>query len=138
MVSIYKLKTHEAASITAGLLPPYQLQDVIMPTSTSLPSTSETDLHFVPGSTRIILTGQRPIVRMVIQEAIENLRASLLFIDAFPDSNCALKFIQDGLFTAAKRQCPAAADVLKRLQDDEEYMSAIIPLVSFVFSRQHF
>ncbi|KAF8263175.1 hypothetical protein EI94DRAFT_1704178 [Lactarius quietus] len=92
------------------------------------PSTTQTDLHFVPGSTRIILTGQRPIVHMVIQEAIDNVWASLLFVDAFPDSNCALKYIQDALITATERQCPAAADVLKRLQEDNEYMLAIVPL----------
>ncbi|KAF8263320.1 hypothetical protein EI94DRAFT_1704075 [Lactarius quietus] len=100
----------------------------LKPTSSPLPSTAQTDLRVVPGSTRIILTGQQPIVCMVIQEAIDNVRASLLFVDAFPDSNCALKYIQDGLITSAERQCPAAADVLMRLQEDNEYMSAIVPL----------
>ncbi|KAF8256385.1 hypothetical protein EI94DRAFT_1711674 [Lactarius quietus] len=103
-------------------LPPSSpnMDEVVMPKPTSSPlpspSTAQTDLRFVPGLTRIILTGQRPIVHMVIQEAIDNVWASLLFVDAFSDSNCALK------------QCPAAADVLKRLQEDDEYMLAIVPL----------
>ncbi|KAF8257272.1 hypothetical protein EI94DRAFT_1709311 [Lactarius quietus] len=106
------------------------MDDVVTPkpTLSPLPSTAQTDLCFVPRSTRIILTRQRPIVCMVIQEAIDNVQASLLFVDAFPDSNCALKYIQDGLITAAERQCPAAADFLTRLQEDNEYMSAIVPL----------
>jgi len=137
---IYKTKTNVVLSITTAPSPPnvYPLRDVATPRLTISPSTSQTDLRFVPGSTRIILTGQRPIVRMVIQEAIDNLRASLLFVDAFPPTSCALKFIQDALITAAESQSPAAADVLKRLQEDEEYMAAMVPLVSVIFSTWHF
>ena len=137
---IYQTKTNVISSFTTAPSPPnvYLLWDVATSRLTILPSTSQTNLCFVPGSTRIILTGQRPIVCMVIQEAIDNLRASLLFVDAFPPASCALKFIHDALITAAESQSPAAADVLKRLQEDKEYMAAMAPLVRVTFSTWHF
>src|SRR6201996_6683762 len=61
----------------------------------------ETDLHIIPGTTRIALTGQQPTVRMVIGEAIENVRVSLLFVDAFPDAARTHEFIRDGLLTVS-------------------------------------
>ena len=50
---------------------------------------------------------------MVIGKAIENIRVSLLFVDTFPDAACTLEFIRDGLFTAAAKQGPAVAAILK-------------------------
>ena len=114
------------------VLPPIvrQAQDEATPAQPSWPY--ETDLRVIPGTTRIALTGQQPTVRMVIGEAIENIRVSLLFVDAFPDTARTLEFIRDGLFTAAAKQGPAAAAILKRLQQDETYLSTISPLVSTI------
>ena len=113
------------------VLPPTvrQTQDGVIPPSWPL----ETNLHIIPGTNRIALTGQQPTVRMVIGKAIENVRVSLLFVDAFPDATCTLKFVREGLFTAAARQGPAAAAILKRLREDEAYLSMISPLVSTIF-----
>ena len=113
------------------VLPPTvrQTQDGVIPPSWPL----ETDLHIIPGTNRIALTGQQPTVRMVIGEAIENVWVSLLFVDAFPDAARTHEFIRDGLLTAAARQGPAAAAILKRLREDDAYLSTISPLVSNIF-----
>ncbi|KAN0142114.1 hypothetical protein V8E53_000576 [Lactarius tabidus] len=88
-----------------------------------------TDLCFVPGTTRILLNSQHPVIYMVITEAIENIWHSLLFTDAFPDLTRAAEFIRDGLLTGAVRQGAAGAAIHKRLREDEDYLSAITPLV---------
>ncbi|KAN0141831.1 hypothetical protein V8E53_000293 [Lactarius tabidus] len=87
-----------------------------------------TDLCFVPGTTRILLNSQHPVIYMVITEAIENIQHSLLFTDAFPDLTRAAEFIRDGLLTGAVRQGAAGAAIHKRLREDEDYLSAITPL----------
>jgi hypothetical protein len=79
---------------------------------------AETDLVFNVGSSRLMLTIQRPLVRSIIQDAIENLRAALLFNNAFPDVCFALSLIKDCLFTAADLHKPAAKDILERLKRD--------------------
>ena len=99
---------------------------------------AETDLCFTPGSTKIILlTVQQPTVRLVITDGIDNLRMSLVSKDAFLDAARTLEFI-NGLLTAAKERGPTAAAIHKRLQEDEDYYSMIIPLVSFSFLRMSF
>jgi hypothetical protein len=90
----------------------------------------DTDLIFAVGSTKLSLLSQRPIVRAVIQEAIENLRAALLFANAFPDVCSALTLIKDCLFTAALHLKPGATEMLDRLTRDQEYLLKITPLVS--------
>jgi hypothetical protein len=80
-----------------------------------------------------MLTSQRPIVRVVIQDAIDNLRAAMLFTNAFPDVCVALGLIKDCLLTAANRLKPGAKDILERLEQDQDYMLKITPLVSFFF-----
>jgi hypothetical protein len=84
------------------------------------------------GSSKLSLLNQRPIVRAVIQEAIENLRATLLITNAFPDVCTALTLIQDCLFTAALRLKPGATEVLDRLTRDQDYLLKITPLVSIL------
>ena len=88
----------------------------------------ETDLVFAAGSNKLMLTSQRPLVRAVIQDAIENLRAALLFNNAFPDICFAFTLIKDCLLTSAKNHT-GAADILNRLQHDADYILKITPLV---------
>ncbi|KAN0141246.1 hypothetical protein V8E53_001002 [Lactarius tabidus] len=90
-----------------------------------------TDLVLAAGSSKLLLLSQRPIVRAVIQEAIENLRAGLLFSNAFPDVCNALTLIKDCLLTAALRLKPGATEMLKRLTHDQDYLLKITPLVHF-------
>jgi hypothetical protein len=78
-----------------------------------------------------MLTHQRPIVRTVIQEGIENLQAALLFTNAFPDVCVALTLIKDSLLNAADHygHMPGAMDILKQLIHNKDYLLKITPLV---------
>ncbi|KAH9042828.1 hypothetical protein EDB84DRAFT_1559325 [Lactarius hengduanensis] len=89
---------------------------------------TDTDL-LPPGAKRLLLTNQDPLVRNVVQEAIENLRASLLFDHAFPTAPIAFAFTKESLITAAEKFKPGATHIQRRLQQDEEYLSKIVPLV---------
>ena len=95
----------------------------------------DTELVLSPGSNKVMLTGQRPVVRAVIQDAIDNLHAAMLFTNAFPDVCVALGLIKDCLLTAANCLKPGAKEVYERLEQDEEYMMKIIPLASFLLLR---
>ncbi|KAI9451374.1 hypothetical protein BJY52DRAFT_1191052 [Lactarius psammicola] len=79
---------------------------------------ADTDLVFTEGSTKLMLTNQRPIIRAVIQDAIENLRASILFTNAFPDATIAFALSSDALKVAAESHKP----------DDGEYLAKLVPL----------
>ncbi|KAI9436434.1 hypothetical protein H4582DRAFT_2058711 [Lactarius indigo] len=116
-------------STSAAIVPPSvrQAQDSITAVSEST-WPSNTDLSFAPGSTRLMLTAQRPLIRAVIQEAIENVRAAMLFNDAFPNLNRAFTFIRDALISAAYSYGPVASMLYKRLMEDDEYLARIIPL----------
>jgi hypothetical protein len=89
-----------------------------------------TNLVFLEGSTKLMLTHQRPIIRTIIQDAIDNLRASLLVRNAFPDAIIAFSFTKDALRLAAERcDKPGATSVQARLQDDDEYVAKLVTLV---------
>ncbi|KAI9429942.1 hypothetical protein BJY52DRAFT_1200336 [Lactarius psammicola] len=88
----------------------------------------DTDLIFADGSTKLMLTNQRPLIRVIVQDAIENLRASLLFQNAFPDANVAFTLTRDALGVAAENHKPGGAIVQWRLQADDEYMARLVSL----------
>lgn len=88
---------------------------------------------YAPSSNRLKLTGQSPIVRSVIAQAIENLRAAMLFTGAFPDYCSALTLIKDCLLTSASYLQPGAADVLDRLKTDPDYLSKLTLLVRLFY-----
>ncbi|KAI9448899.1 hypothetical protein BJY52DRAFT_1193042 [Lactarius psammicola] len=89
----------------------------------------DTELQFAPGATRVMLTIQRPLMRSVIQDAIEILRASLMFDNAFLDSIHTLAFVRRSLLTSARKRCPTALSIHTRLVQDEDYISKIIPVL---------
>jgi len=91
---------------------------------------SETDLIFAPGSTKLKLTLQQPLVRVVIQDSIEILRAALLFENAFPSAVLTASFLRDSLSSGAKAHLPGAAAILQRLQSDTVYLAKILLVVS--------
>ncbi|KAI9439470.1 hypothetical protein BJY52DRAFT_1195598 [Lactarius psammicola] len=62
-------------------------------TESSLTWPADTDLIFAPGGTQVMLTLQRLLIRTVVQDAIKDLQASLLFNNAFPDGILAITFI---------------------------------------------
>jgi hypothetical protein len=92
-----------------------------------------TDLVYEMGSQKVKLTIQRPLVRAVITEAIENLQAALLFTNAFPDVCVTLTLIKECLFTAATHRGPSTTDILERLARDQDYLKKIIPVVSRIY-----
>ena len=92
---------------------------------------SDTDLIFAPGSRKVMLMNQRPLVRLVIQDAMELLRADLLFNYAFPVPLVSVEIIRMSLRTSAA-QYLGAMDIRRRLLFDEEYSDLMIPLVSFL------
>jgi hypothetical protein len=87
------------------------------------------DIVMPPGSKKVTLTSQRPMLRVVIQDAMENLRADLLFKHAFPDLAVALVTVKDSLLTCASCY-PGALLIYRHLLFDDQYMAAITPLVS--------
>jgi hypothetical protein len=73
-------------------------------------------------------------MRLIISDAFENVRVSLLFIDAFPDAFTALSTIRAGLIAAAASHLPKATDIHKRLVCDVDYMAIMTRLVSRIIS----
>lgn len=77
-----------------------------------------------------MLTLQRPLIRTIIQDGIEELRAMLIFNSAFPDGILAMSFMRHTLNVAAEKHCPMALSVRRRLIHDEDYTLKISPVVS--------
>ena len=90
----------------------------------------ETNLVYSDGCNKLKLTIQYTEVRGIIQDAVEHLRASVMFTDAFPDANRCILFSRRALVRSAEARLPESHDVLKRLRGDSDYMAKLIPLVS--------
>ncbi|KAF8274730.1 hypothetical protein EI94DRAFT_1794037 [Lactarius quietus] len=59
----------------------------------------DTNLVFLEGLKKLMLTHQHLIIRAIVQEAIDNLQVSLLIWNAFPDPIVAWAFTKDALFS---------------------------------------
>ncbi|KAH9160802.1 hypothetical protein EDB89DRAFT_1914352 [Lactarius sanguifluus] len=90
---------------------------------------TDTDL-LPPGAKRLLLTNQQTLVCNVVQEAIENLQASLLFNNVFLTAPIAFAFTKESLITAAEKFKPGATHIQRQLQQDEEYLTKIGPLAA--------
>jgi hypothetical protein len=91
---------------------------------------AETNMDFRDGRTRIRLMSQPTIVRLVLQDAIENMHAFLLFRHAFPDPDLVVEGAKAALTRAARARFPGAARVHERLLSDEEYILNMTVIVS--------
>jgi hypothetical protein len=60
---------------------------------------------------------------MVIQESFEHMRAFLVFTNAFPAPRIAQAFARDSLMAGADSNRPAAENIYRRFQVDEEYIN---------------
>ncbi|KAF8257917.1 hypothetical protein EI94DRAFT_1835313 [Lactarius quietus] len=78
-----------------------------------------TDLVFLEGSAKLMLTHQRPIIHAIVQDAIDRLRVSLLVRNAFPKPVVAIAFTKDALRLAAERSDKP---------DDDEYVTKLVSL----------
>ncbi|KAH9174429.1 hypothetical protein EDB89DRAFT_2149430 [Lactarius sanguifluus] len=92
------------------------------------PWPANTDLVFGLGSKKVMLTLQFPLVRTVLQDAFEYMRAYLVLTDAFPDTTDAISFARDSLITAAESHQSDAAIICERLQHDAEYLAHLLPV----------
>jgi hypothetical protein len=77
-----------------------------------------------------MLTIQIPLIRTIIQDSFEDLRATLLFENAFPDPNLTILFLQKTLIGAARSRLPDTVNVYNRLLLDDEYRDKLSRLVS--------
>ncbi len=91
---------------------------------------TDTDLIYVSGTTKVMLTAQCPVMRTVIQDAFENVHASLLFNCAFPDASVIPSIIRGALVLAAWSNLLRASDIHARLQADNKYLAKMSRLVS--------
>ena len=105
--------------------------NVSNPPAPTLPS-NDTDLIFVPGTNRLILSAQQPLIWVVIQDAIENLWAFLLFDHAFPVALQAIKFVRDSILLAAENYKPGTSAIAARLNTNNDYLSLMTRLVNDV------
>lgn len=92
---------------------------------------TETDILYSPGTRRMMLTVQRPVMRMVIQDAFEQVKKSMMLTDAFPNTFIALEFTRDGLFESAEAH-DEATDIYNRLLCDAAYMNQMTRLVRYL------
>ena len=81
-----------------------------------------------PGSNKVMLTRQRPLVHAVIQDSFDHIHASIVFTNAFPNSSLAIEFAKDALVLSALSHAPGVRDIYKRLLYDEEYIFEDSPL----------
>ncbi|KAN0109426.1 hypothetical protein V8E52_009301, partial [Russula decolorans] len=63
----------------------------------------------------------RPLIRVIIQDAIERTRATMMFSNVFPNVFDALEFISEALVEAAEDN-EKAKDIHNRLRCDHEYI----------------
>ena len=91
----------------------------------------DTDLIITPGTkNKVLLTAQRYLPRLVMHGALEYIRASLLFIHAYPGQDQAATFVRDALITAAYARGAEALTLHKRLVCDDTWVNYATPLVS--------
>ena len=93
----------------------------------------ETELVMSPKN-KVNISLQKPAIRVLLQDAIERVRASLLFEDTFPDANVALRVIRDCVIAAAERYMPCTSDIHERLKSNDEYLSRMASVVRIIFS----
>ena len=90
----------------------------------------DTELIYVLGTTKIMLTAQSPVMRTVLTDSFENLHASLLIHCAFPNASAIPTFIRDALVFAASSNRPRASNIHDRLLLDSVYLATLSHLVS--------
>jgi hypothetical protein len=97
---------------------------------------TETDLFFPPGSNRLALSAQNSLISLVVQDAINNVRASLLFDYAFPEGVDKVALVRGCLLAGAEKYKPSSSHIHERLLNDSEYMALMIHLVRAILSKK--
>jgi hypothetical protein len=108
--------------------------DPVITSGSSEPSfPAETELLFVSGSNKIMLTVQRPLMRAVFQEAFERIRADMVFKNVFPNIYETIEMITDSLLKAAESN-DWATNIYNRLTLDADYSNNMSRLVGLRIS----
>ena len=89
----------------------------------------KTDVIFVSGITRVLLTNQSPIMHSIIQDALENIWVFLLFNNAFLNA-ITIPSVTRNAMVAAAETCQSSSRIYQRLLNDEDYMTIMNCLVS--------
>lgn len=89
---------------------------------------ADTELLLIPGSSKIMLTVQRPVMHAVFQETFERIRAAMLFQNAFPNLFDTIEMITDNIIRAAE-SIDRATNIFNRLVVDGDYTSEMTRLV---------
>jgi hypothetical protein len=83
----------------------------------------------MPGSNKVLLTVQTPLLREVIVDAIERTRSNIICGNAFPEVFDTLEYIRDAL-TGASEAKEEAKDIYRRLLGEHAYFINLSRLVS--------
>jgi hypothetical protein len=121
-----------ADATTPTASPPLEANGVLVP-KPAFSWPAYTDIVFPPGINEAMLNLQRPLIRIIIKDAFENVQANLLSVDAFPEPALSQLFIRDALLAAAESRRPVATVIYRRLLRDMDYLTKIAPLVCFFF-----
>jgi len=73
----------------------------------------EMDLVLTPGTSKLMLTLQQPLVQAVIWDLFEFVRAALLLQCTLPNAGLSASFVRDALLSGAMLNMPGAASVLR-------------------------
>jgi hypothetical protein len=73
------------------------------------PFPSNTDLYIVLGTNKVNLCAQKPLIWVIVQDAIEDLQALMLFNHPFPNAATAITFIWECLVDVADKYRPGAS-----------------------------
>lgn len=76
-----------------------------------------------------MLTVQRPLLRSVLQDTFDRIRAAMVFQNAFPSPFDSIKMITDNLIIAAESNS-RATNIYNRLIIDGDYTTSMSRLVS--------
>ena len=76
-----------------------------------------------------MLTVQRPLLRSVLQDMFDRIRAAMVFQNAFPSPFDSIKMITDNLIIAAESNS-RATNIYNRLIIDGDYTTSMSRLVS--------
>ena len=116
---------------SAGSNPP--VNPVVTPEPSQETWPADTEILFIPGSNKIMLTVQKPVMRAVFQESFERIRAAMLFQNAFPNLFDTIDMITDNIIGAAE-SIDRATNIYNRLVVDGDYTTEMTRLVCLQLS----
>ncbi|KAH9015720.1 hypothetical protein EDB84DRAFT_1567584 [Lactarius hengduanensis] len=82
--------------------------------------------------TRVLLAAQQQLIHDIVRLAVDDLRATLIFNDTFPDGILATCFIRSSLNSAAEtiaKKESGASSIQERLLADDDYVVKIAPVL---------